>query len=335
VVAAVAVVLGTVAAVRWSGDHASRSFVATPSPDATAITVAPQEIDPKQISGVNALAADASGGVYFADANGHQVMYRSATGALRTIAGTGAGGSSGDGGPATEAQLERPTSLALATDGTLYVADQGRGQVRAVDRTGVITTVVADVKGAASVAVGPTGDLYVVGADGVFMVRDGTSRLVISSGPGRITVNGQEEAFFPSAVAVAMNGDLWVAGLSPKQLVRFDADGNLLEARDDVYVSFNSGLAAHPDGRVIVADYGRFAVDAFAPGQLSGSLPDTASIANFLGASVPGVTGHVRPTAVTVSPDGAIYVNDDGRGSGTSGMVARIEPDGTVTPLTR
>ena len=58
------------------------------------------------------------------------------------IAGTGEGGFSGDGGPATKAQLNAPHDLAFDTEGKLLIADTFNHRIRRIDRQGVITTVV-------------------------------------------------------------------------------------------------------------------------------------------------------------------------------------------------
>ena len=63
-----------------------------------------------------------------------------ATGIITTIAGTGLSGPLGDGGPATSATLSFPWSLAYF-NGSLYIADSGNDRVRAVNLTGIITTV--------------------------------------------------------------------------------------------------------------------------------------------------------------------------------------------------
>ena len=60
---------------------------------------------------------------------------------IRTVAGNGLPGSSGDGGAATRASLNVPNHVAVAPDGTFYVVEFGGRRVRRVDgRTGVITT---------------------------------------------------------------------------------------------------------------------------------------------------------------------------------------------------
>ncbi len=63
------------------------------------------------------------------------------TGIIATVAGTGAVGFSGDGGPATEARLNRPHSIALDNNHNLYICDIGNHRVRRVDlETDTITT---------------------------------------------------------------------------------------------------------------------------------------------------------------------------------------------------
>ena len=65
-----------------------------------------------------------------------------ATGVITTVAGMGTAGFSGDGGPATSAQLDAPGALALDTSGDLFILDDGNQRVRKVSAaTGIITTV--------------------------------------------------------------------------------------------------------------------------------------------------------------------------------------------------
>lgn len=81
--------------------------------------------------------------LYIADrANGRVRQVDLATGIIRSIAGTGAAGFGGDGGPATAARLDRPESVSASADGaTLFVTDHGNDRVRAIDlRSGGIAT---------------------------------------------------------------------------------------------------------------------------------------------------------------------------------------------------
>lgn len=83
---------------------------------------------------------DADGNVYIADLYNNRVRRVDRNGTITTVAGTGAHGYSGDGGPATEAQLAFPRAVAVYTDGTIYIADIDNHRVRRVDSGGTITT---------------------------------------------------------------------------------------------------------------------------------------------------------------------------------------------------
>ncbi len=85
---------------------------------------------------------DAAGHLYFVDMQAAVVRRVDArTGLITTIAGTGTPGFSGDGGPATSAQLRQPHSICLDHAGQLYICDIGNHRIRRVDlATGIITT---------------------------------------------------------------------------------------------------------------------------------------------------------------------------------------------------
>ena len=86
---------------------------------------------------------DAAGNMYFVEMKNHIVRcVEKKTGKIRTIAGTGKAGFSGDGGPAIKAQMKNPHSIALDNQHGLYVADIGNHRIRRIDlKTGIITTI--------------------------------------------------------------------------------------------------------------------------------------------------------------------------------------------------
>ena len=88
-------------------------------------------------------AFDSAGNMYVAEAMNHCVRrVDAATGAIVTIAGTGAEGYSGDGGPATAATFNQPYSLQVDANGDVYVVDRLNYVIRKIDAaTGIITTV--------------------------------------------------------------------------------------------------------------------------------------------------------------------------------------------------
>src|SRR5262249_6611242 len=89
----------------------------------------------------NGLAVDYKGDMYISDIGAHRVFKLDPQGRLTVIAGTGEGGFSGDGGPATKAQLNAPHDLAFDGEGRLLIADTFNHRIRRIDRQGVITTI--------------------------------------------------------------------------------------------------------------------------------------------------------------------------------------------------
>src|SRR5207244_6427809 len=81
------------------------------------------------------------GTLFIADTGNGRIRRVIPDGLISTAAGNGIGSFAGDGGPATSAHLGSPTDVAIARDGSLYIADYGNTRVRRVDATGVITTV--------------------------------------------------------------------------------------------------------------------------------------------------------------------------------------------------
>jgi sugar lactone lactonase YvrE len=90
-----------------------------------------------QISSPQAVTVDVNDNVYFADTN--RIRKISNTGTITTVAGLGFAGFSGDGGPATAAQITTPKAITLDAAGQLYLTDGNR--VRKIDTSGVITTI--------------------------------------------------------------------------------------------------------------------------------------------------------------------------------------------------
>lgn len=88
------------------------------------------------------VAVDSAGNLYIAEIFNHVVRKVDATtGIISTVAGTGAAGFSGDGGPATSAQLNTPYSIDFDGSGNLYIADRNNNRVRKIDTSGNISTV--------------------------------------------------------------------------------------------------------------------------------------------------------------------------------------------------
>ena len=87
------------------------------------------------VSGPRSIEIAPDGTMYLADTNNNRVrMINLTDGTIQTVAGTGEEGYSGDAGPATEAQLNRPFGVAFDQNGDLYISDTFNSRVRKVER---------------------------------------------------------------------------------------------------------------------------------------------------------------------------------------------------------
>ncbi len=93
------------------------------------------------------LTIDAHNRLYVTDTSNPCVRLIDTDGTIRTIAGNGTPGYSGDGGPATQAQLNTPSDVAVTPDGSFYIADTMNNVIRKVSPDGIITTFAGNGQG--------------------------------------------------------------------------------------------------------------------------------------------------------------------------------------------
>jgi sugar lactone lactonase YvrE len=87
------------------------------------------------------VAADAFGNIYISDASNKRIRKVDTAGIIKTFAGNGLSGYSGDGVPATSTSINTPQGLNFDKLGRLFVADYNNNRIRRIDTTGIITTV--------------------------------------------------------------------------------------------------------------------------------------------------------------------------------------------------
>jgi DNA-binding beta-propeller fold protein YncE len=190
-------------------------------------------------AGLNEPAALAVHGarLYVADQSNNRVRMIDLTmGTITTVAGTGSAAYNGDGMPAVEASLAGPSGLAVASDGTLFIADTFNGRIRAVDpATGVINTIAGDggeyryqgpmeepagtVARPSGIAVDREGNLFMTDSDNHLVRRWDrcTGRLTRVAGIGTASETGDggpaltAGLSYPFGIAVTTDGHLVVA----------------------------------------------------------------------------------------------------------------------------
>lgn len=245
-----------------------------------------------QINRVVGLAADASGNLYLAEELNNRVRKVDANGVITTLAGTGAAGFTGDGGPASQAQLNGPLGVCVGPSGDVFVNDQGNKRVRKISTSGTITTVAGNGSGANSGDGGPatsagmvipircavdkSGVLYIadqgahrvrkVDAGGTISTYAGNGAQGFSGDGGAAT---QASLNNPTAVAVDASGNLFVTDQFNQRIRRIDPSGNILTVAGNGNASFSgdggSAIAAtfnFPGGIAVDSSASLFIVDS-------------------------------------------------------------------------
>ena len=86
-----------------------------------------------RLNSPDGMVVDAQGNIYIADTYNHRIRRVGLDGVITTIAGTGAEGYSGDGGPATQARLNYPAGMAVDAQVNIYIADEANHRIRRMD----------------------------------------------------------------------------------------------------------------------------------------------------------------------------------------------------------
>lgn len=122
----------------------------------------------------SSVAVQPDGGFLIVDTLAHRVRRVDPNGIITTVAGNGTDGFSGDGGPATEAQLNAPSDVAVMPDGGFLIADELNHRIRRVTPDGRITTVAGINSGGFSGDGGPALAAQLDGPHGVAVAPDGS-----------------------------------------------------------------------------------------------------------------------------------------------------------------
>ena len=133
-----------------------------------------------------AAAIDGEGNVYIAERGGHALRVVDKSGVIRTVAGTGKAGGSGDGGPALAATLNGPKHLAIDRDGGVLIADTENHTIRKYHpKDGTITRVAGTGKRGKGDLGKPPTEVALDRPHGVFVGPDG-SLYIADSDNGRV-----------------------------------------------------------------------------------------------------------------------------------------------------
>lgn len=244
------------------------------------------------LGGPVSVTFDRSGNLYVAENHYVGRVYKiSPLGRMTNVAGLGAPGYSGDGGPAIHASLYGPSDVAVDAAGNLFISDSGNRVVRRVDAsTGIITTVAGNGLNGFGGDGGPATSAWLASASGIAL--DGAGNLYVAD-----TLNfrvRRVDAFTGIITTVAGNGSEWESG-----------DGG--QATDAAVVPTDVALDA--DGNLFVGgDSSIRRVDA-----------TTGIITTIAGNGTPGFSGDGGPATsarftssffITIDADGNLFISD-------------------------
>jgi large repetitive protein len=188
------------------------------------------------------IAFDEAGDLFIADTGNNVIReVNAATGIISTVAGTGTAGFNGDGPTATTAQLNSPwsVSVAVAQDGSLYIADLGNNRVRKVNTSGAISTIAGDGTRAftgdggpaataelnqpTAIAIDPAGNLYIADSENnrVREISASTGNIETICGTGIVASNQLD---------LGDDGPASMATINEPYALYFDQSGNLFIA---------------------------------------------------------------------------------------------------------
>jgi sugar lactone lactonase YvrE len=250
------------------------------------------------------LTYDAAGNLYLSDLSAQVIRVVNTSGIINAVAGTGVAGYSGDGGPATAAQLFNPSGVAVDSRGNVYIADRANHRVRKVDATGTITTFAGDGQVGCVGDGGPAASANIGNPRGL-LIRSG-SLYIVNGGCARVrSVN------LSSGIIQTYAGSTF----------GYDGDGHVLTQSQ---FATPNGMIFNSAGQMVLADSSNGRV------RKAGSSSVMATIAGgFTGDGGAATAGDMDfPEAVAVDKSNNYYIAD-----ANGNRIRKVDGSGKITTI--
>jgi sugar lactone lactonase YvrE len=263
------------------------------------------------LNGPFGVAVDTSGNLFIADyANNRIRKVTASTGIISTVAGGAYQGYSGDGGPATSAELYHPEDVAVDTSGNLFIADTTNERVRKVTPAGVISTVAGNGSGG-------------FGGDG---------------GPATLA-----SLNWPAGVAVDAAGNLFIADCSNNRVRKVTASTGVISTvagngiggfygdggpATSAWLNEPTGVAVDTSGNLFIADADNNRVRKVTPAGVISTVAGNGS-GGFGGDGGPATSAEIYAVQdIVVDTAGNLFIADWG-----NNRIRKVTPSGVISTV--
>lgn len=312
------------------------------------------------------VSSDPSGNVYIADYYNYVIRKVDTSGIIHTVAGNHSWGFSGDGGPATSAQLCCASSVLADGSGSFYIAELNQ-RVRKVDSSGIITTYAGNGQSgnsgdggpASSASIGPatglqvrSGKLYISTYSNVWMVTQANETINLLAGDANAVTGFWGDGNpalsaalrFPGGLAFDRAGNLLIADSGNNRIRRIDTsqiistiaggylgDGTLARtASVPLYSSYEAGgqVCFDSAGNIYIAETADNRIRKISTTGIITTVAGTG-LSGYWGDGGPAVSASLWfPTSVAVDNSGNIFIADTGNHA-----IRKVNSTGTITTV--
>jgi sugar lactone lactonase YvrE len=311
------------------------------------------------------VAVDSAGNLFIADRDNNRIRKVSTSGIITTVAGNGSMGYSGDGGPATLAQLYSPFGVAIDPAGNLFIADAFNNRIRKVAPNGIITTIagtgtsgysgdggsaaLAQLYTPRGIAIDSAGNLFISDSDNNIIRKISSSGIIATvagngtsgySGDGGQATSAQLSG--PMGVAVDSKGNLFIAVFGNGRIRKVSTDGIITTVAGTGTYGYNgdgipatsaqlslpTGVAVDSAGNLLIADYANSRVRMV---DSSGIITTVAGngTRGSIGDGGPATSAQLyNPEGVVADSAGSLFIADYG-----NHRIRKVSSSGIITTV--
>jgi trimeric autotransporter adhesin len=300
------------------------------------------------------VVVDSQGNIYIADTRNFRIRKVSPSGTISTIAGNGLMSYSGDGGPATAAQLNGPLGVGVDTHENLFIADSGNNAVRISNSSGITSVAGGSFGVPRSIATDTAGNAYVADsqANRVWKIA-ATGGVTAFAGTGTRGFGGDGGAASsallnaPSAVATDLAGDVFIADFGNERIREVSTDGTINTVAGnglqgysgdggpaiDANLNLPLGVAVDTSGNIYIADSNNNVIREVTTDGNINTIAGT-SLIGYSGDGGPAIGAQMTsPSGIVVDAFANLYFIDGTtriRMIGSGGTINTIAGNGSI-----